>query len=223
MSASQRFLSTLAHPNVAYILLTLGFIGLFFEVTHPGMVAPGVVGAICMVLGFYAMSVLPVDFAGVALILLAMLFFIAEVKVTSYGLLTVAGVVSLVIGSLMLFKSPDPAIRVSLWVIAAVAASIVVAALFLMAVVMKTHRTRVATGVEGLVGKIAVARTPLAPRGRVFVHGEIWSAASELPVAAGADVVVVAVEGMQLKVRPVAVAPAEQPLAPPGPGGEELS
>lgn len=209
MGRVQRFLAAIAHPNIAYILLTLGFLGLYFELATPGAVLPGVVGAICLLLGFYALSVLPLDYAGVGLLLLAGLLFLAEIKVTSYGLLTVAGAVALVLGSLMLFESPDPALRVSPAVIAAVAGSIVVAVAFSMTLVLRTHRQRPTTGGEGLVGKRGVARAALAPSGRVFVHGELWNAVAEEPVAAGAPVEVVAVEGLTLRVRPLA-APQER-------------
>jgi membrane-bound serine protease (ClpP class) len=207
MGRVQRLLAVVAHPNVAYILLVLGFLGLYFELATPGAVLPGVVGAICLLLGFYALSVLPLDYAGVALLLLAVLFFLAEIKVASYGLLTVAGTVSLVLGSLMLFESPEPALRVSLSLITAVAASVLVTAVFLMTLVLRTHRSRVSTGREGLVGERAVARTALAPEGKVFVHGEIWSAVSEEPVAAGQPLEVVSVEGLTLRVRPPVAEP----------------
>ncbi len=201
MSGFQRFLSALAHPNIAYLLMTLGGLGLYFELSNPGAVLPGVVGAICLILAFFALSVLPVNYAGIALIMLAVIFFIAEIKVTSYGLLTVGGLISLVIGSLMLFKTADPAIRVSLDVIASVAIFVVVVVSFLMFMVLKAHRTQVKTGAEGLVHKRGVARTELAPRGKVFVWGEIWDAVAEKPVEAGQAVEVVSVDGMLLRVR----------------------
>ncbi|HVS04282.1 MAG TPA: nodulation protein NfeD [Thermoanaerobaculia bacterium] len=203
MTPVQRLLSAIAHPNVAYILMSLGFLGLYFEFANPGAILPGVVGAICLLLAFYALSVLPLNYAGVALMLLAVLLFIAEIKVASYGLLTVGGVVSLVLGSLMLFKSPDPAIRVSLWLIGGMTASVLVTAVFLATLVVRTHGARVTTGSEGLVGKTGVARGSLAPRGKVFVHGEIWRAVAAEPVAPGQEVEVVGVEGMNLRVRPL--------------------
>ncbi|HET9766342.1 MAG TPA: nodulation protein NfeD, partial [Thermoanaerobaculia bacterium] len=143
MGKVQRFLAVLAHPNVAYLLLAIGMLGLYFEIATPGAVLPGVLGATCLVLGFYALSVLPVSYAGVALLLLAALFFLAEIKVTSYGLLTVAGTICLVLGSLMLFESPEPALRVSRSIIAGVAASAVVLVVFMMTLVLRTHRLHV--------------------------------------------------------------------------------
>jgi membrane-bound serine protease (ClpP class) len=210
MSAFQRFLSTIAHPNIAYILMTLGGLGLYFELSNPGAVLPGVIGAICLVLAFFALSVLPVNYAGIALIILAMIFFIAEVKVTSFGLLTVAGVISLVIGSLMLFKSPDPAIRVSLDVIFSVVVFAVVVVGFLTFMVVRAHRQQVRTGSEGLINKRGVARTSLDPHGKVFVHGEIWDAVSDGTVESGDEVAVVAVDGLTLRVRSLAPATPER-------------
>jgi membrane-bound serine protease (ClpP class) len=204
MGAVQRFLATIAHPNIAYILLTLGFVGLYFELANPGVVLPGVVGAICLLLGFYALSVLPLNYAGVALVALAVVLFMAEVKVTSYGLLTVAGLFSLVLGSLMLFETPDLAVEVSRWLIAAVASALGVVIAFLTTLVVRTHRHRVTTGAEGLLGEYGVARTALSPAGKVFVHGELWRAVAEAPVTVGEPVEVVGREGLTLRVRPLA-------------------
>jgi membrane-bound serine protease (ClpP class) len=203
MTIFQRVLSAIAHPNIAYLLLTLGGLGLYFELSTPGAILPGVLGAICLVLAFFALSVLPVNAAGIALLILAALFFIAEIKVTSYGLLTVGGIIALVLGSSMLFESPDPAVRVSVSVIVSVALFAALLVGVLLTLVVRTHRTQVATGAEGMVRKQAVARTELAPRGKVFVHGELWDAVSEAPAAVGQAVEVVAVEGMTLRVRPL--------------------
>lgn len=219
MGRVQRFLAVLAHPNVAYLLLALGMLGLYFEIATPGAVLPGVVGAICLVLGFYALSVLPVSYAGVGLLFLAALFFLAEIKVTSYGLLTVAGTLCLVLGSLMLFESPEPALRVSRSIIAGVTASVVVAAVFLMTLVMRTHRRQVSTGAQGLVGERGVAREPLSPAGRVFVHGELWKAVAEGSVAPGTPVEVVGVDGMTLRVRPLPASTTASMAAPAPAGG----
>ncbi len=208
-SAVQRFLGVLATPDIAFLLLSMGSLGLLLELYHPGAVFPGVIGGICLILGFFALSVLPVNAAGLALIGLALIFFIAEIKVTSYGLLTVAGVVSLVLGSMMLFKSADPALRVSVQVIAAAAGSAVVVVLFLMFQVLRAHRRQVRTGVEGMVHERGRARTALDPTGKVFVHGEIWDAMADAPVAAGDLVEITGVEGMVLRVRGLAPAPSK--------------
>ncbi len=207
MSTFQSFLAVIADPNIAYILMALGWLGLYFEFSNPGAILPGVVGAICMVLAFFALSVLPVNYAGIALILLAVIFFIAEIKVVSFGLLTVAGVISLVIGSLMLFKSADPAIRVSLDVILSAALFAAVVVGFVTFMVVKAHRQQVRTGSEGLLRERGVARSDLNPRGKVFVHGEIWDAESDVAVKSGDPIAVEAVEGLLLRVK--GLAPSE--------------
>jgi membrane-bound serine protease (ClpP class) len=213
LSPLRRVLSALAHPNIAYILLSLGFLGLYFELMNPGTILPGVVGAICLILAFFALSVLPFNFAGIALILLAILLFIAEIKVPSFGLLTVGGVVSLALGGLLLFKSPVPALRVSLDMIAGVAlvALIVVAGLVRLAV--KAQRNKVRTGSEGLVGEVGQAVAEIDPQGKVFVHGEYWNAVAAEPIPASAAVEVTGVRGMLLTVRPLAAAVAGRRLA----------
>ncbi|MEZ5331576.1 MAG: nodulation protein NfeD [Thermoanaerobaculia bacterium] len=205
MTAFERFLSALAHPNIAYMLLTLGGLGLYFELSSPGAVLPGVLGAISLLLAFFALSVLPVNYAGIALIALALVLFVAEIKVTSYGLLTVGGIVSLALGSSMLFDSPDPAIRVSLSVIAIVTAFAAVLVVILLSLVVRTYRTQVRTGSEGMVSQRGVVRSALAPVGKIFVHGELWDAEtdSDAEVPVGATVEVLAVEGMRLRVRPL--------------------
>ena len=201
MGVFQEFLSIIAHPNIAYILMTLGGLGLYFELSNPGAILPGVVGGICLILAFFALSVLPVNYAGIALLILAMIFFIAEVKVISYGMLTVAGVISLVLGSLMLFKSPDPAIRVSVNLIVGMTLFTLLLVGFLVSMVLRTHRSRVTTGAEGLIHEQGVARSALDPSGKVFVRGEIWNAQSSTPVPKGTPVEVLSVDGLTLQVR----------------------
>jgi len=201
VSPLRGLLGVLADPNIIYLLLGLGWLGLLFELTHPGAVLPGVVGVICLVLGLYGLSVLPVNYAGLALILLAVVFFILEIKITSYGMLTVAGVTCLVIGSLMLFKSPEPALRVSLELIALVSAFSLLVVGFLVYMSLRARRAPVRTGMEGMIHEIGIVRSALDPRGKVFVHGELWDAVAEEPVAAGERVEVVAVRNLTLAVR----------------------
>jgi len=201
VSPLRELLGVIADPNITYLLLGLGSLGLFFELMHPGAVLPGVVGAVCLVLGFYGVSVLPVNYAGLALLFLAILFFILEIKITSYGMLTVAGVVCLVLGSLMLFKTPEPALRVSVELIAMLSAFSLLVVGFLAFMALRAQRMPVFTGVEGLIHEIGTARSPLTPRGKVFVHGEIWDAVAEEPVAAGEPVEVMAVRNLTLAVR----------------------
>jgi membrane-bound serine protease (ClpP class) len=203
MNSFQEIRSVLVHPNIAYLLLTLGGLGLYFELSNPGAILPGVVGAIFLVLGLYAMSVLPVSYAGVALLILAAFFFLAEIKVTSYGLLALAGVVCLVLGSLMLFDSPDPAVRVSLEVIISLTIFTVAVVGSLMVMIMRVHSLQVRTGLEGLLNERGIAHSPLDPDGKVFVHGEYWHADSDLPIEKGGAVEVMAVEQGRLKVRSV--------------------
>jgi membrane-bound serine protease (ClpP class) len=201
ISPLRALLGVVADPNVAYLLFGFGCLGLLFELMHPGAVLPGVVGVICLILGFYGLSVLPVNYAGLALILLAVIFFILEIKVTSYGMLTVAGVICLVLGSLMLFKSPEPALRVSVELIAMLATFSLLVVGFLAFMALRAQRAPVRTGTEGLIHEIGTARSSLSPRGKVFVHGELWDAVADEPVAAGESVEVLAVRNLTLAVR----------------------
>ena len=211
MTAFQRIRSTLVHPNIAYMLLTFGGIGLYIEISNPGAIFPGVVGAICLIVGLYATSVLPVNYAGLALLGLSVLLFFAEIKVPSFGLLTVGGLTSLVLGSLMLFDSPDPALRVSVQMVIALAglAAVVVGALTVM--VVRSRGNRVSTGREGLIGHRAEVRAPIEAggTGKVFLMGELWNARSGAPLAAGTQVEVSAVDGLTLEVEPVVSSEAD--------------
>ncbi len=200
MGFRERFLATLSNPNIAYILMMIGLVGLYFELSNPGAIFPGVIGGICLILAFFAFRTLPVNYAGVLLILLGIFLFIAEIKITSYGLLSVGGVISLALGSIMLFESPLPYLRASLAVI--VPTVLVAAGFFLFAVTMtiKAHRAKPATGKEGLLGEVGTAATRIAPGGKVFVHGEFWNAYSDGIIEEGEKVRVVKVEGLRLKV-----------------------
>ncbi|RKY58408.1 MAG: nodulation protein NfeD [Candidatus Latescibacterota bacterium] len=203
MSFRDKILQTLSNPNIAYILLILGFYGLIFELSNPGAILPGVIGGICIILAFYALQMLPVNYAGLLLILLGLGLLIADIKVPSYGLLTVGGIVSMTLGSIMLFRTPGSFLSVSWPVI--LAAVITTAAFFIFAIGMaiKARLTKPVSGKEGLVGERGVARTPLEPSGMVLVHGELWQAKSDEPVGEGEEVEVVAVEGLKLKVKKV--------------------
>ena len=201
MRIFQRILAILADPTIAFLLLSLGGLGIYFELMNPGAIFPGVFGAIALVLAFFGLSVLPVSYAGVALILLSLVFFIAEIKVQSFGLLTIGGVISLVLGAIMLIKTPEPAMQVSWQVIVAVAASAVLVVAFLFSIAYRAFRNRVRTGVEGMVSERGVVREELNPRGKVWVHGELWSAFASEPIPVGEEVEVVAVDGMRIEVR----------------------
>jgi membrane-bound serine protease (ClpP class) len=196
-----RLLTTLAHPNIAYILLMLGFYGLLFEFTHPGAGFPGVAGAICLILSFFGLDILPTNYAGLALIILGIALFIAEVKVTSYGLLTAGGLAALIVGSLILFKSPHEFMRVSVPIILAFALSTFAIAAFLTTIAARSQRRRAVTGLEGLVGEHGEVRSWGEGRGKVFVHGELWDAEGPLVFLPGTKVEVVQVKGMTLVVK----------------------
>ena len=201
---AERLFSVLANPNIAYLLMALGALGLYVEISHPGGILPGVVGVIFLLLGLYSVSVLPVSWAGVALIFVAMMLFILEVKVTSYGLLTVGGVISFVLGSLMLFDGPIPALRVSAGVVLPTAVVVAAATVFLLTRVLKAYKQQPMTGREGLVGEIGRVIGDLAPEGKVVVHGEYWDARSVGgTVAAGGKVRVVTVYDRSLDVAAV--------------------
>jgi membrane-bound serine protease (ClpP class) len=202
MSLRQRLLSMLADPNVAYMLLMLGAAGLFFEISTPGVVLPGVIGGISLLLGLYALQLLPVNYAGLGLIVLALILFIAEIKVTSYGALTIGGIISMILGALMLFDAPPPLPGLSLWVV--IPSTLLVAAffVFLVGAALRTLSTRPYSGREGLLQKVGVALTPIDQKqGKVFVAGERWDAHSEEPIEPGVDVEVLQLDGMTLLVK----------------------
>lgn len=199
-NAGDRLLSVIAHPNIAYLLLLLGVVGIYFELAHPGAILPGVLGGISLLLALFALSVLPVNIVGVLLLMLAVGFFIAEVKVTSYGLLTVAGLVCFVIGSLMLIDSPIPSLRVGISVVLPAAAFVAFVVIFLLTRVLRVYRTRPITGAEGLIGEVGEVAVALSPEGKVFVHGEYWDAFAREPLPAGAAVRIVRVAGRKLEV-----------------------
>lgn len=203
MSFRQRFLLTISNPNLAYILLMLGLLGLYFEFAHPGAILPGVLGGISLLLAIFSFQILPINYVGLLLILLAIVLFIAEVKVQSFGVLAIGGVISMVIGSMMLVKSPIPELRPSLTLILPVAAGISTIFIFLVVIVVRAHARRAVTGKEGMIGEIGVAQTELSPGGKVFVHGEIWEAEASEPVAKGEKVEVVQVNNLKIRVRKV--------------------
>lgn len=204
-SLRQRILAVIANPQVAYMLMLLGIAGLYFELSTPGAVLPGVLGGLSLVLALLAFQVLPISFAGLALIGLAIVFFLLEIKVTSYGLLAVAGLVAFVLGSLMLFPGPIPELRLAPVFVIPTATAMAAIGASMVWLVVRTHRTRVTTGPAGLVGEIGRARSDFGAgsAGRVFVHGELWRARSDVAIRAGDPVEVLAVDpGMVLRVRP---------------------
>jgi len=201
MGFRQRVLDLISDPNVAYILMLLGIYGLFFELTNPGSIFPGVLGGICLILAFYAFQTLPVNYAGILLIILAIILFILEVKIVSHGILTLGGIISMIIGSIMLFESPAPFFKLSLYVILP---AVIVTALFFVitfTLAFKAWKRKPVTGAEGIVGLEGIARSDIKDDGMVYVRGEIWSAFSDEPIKSGEKVRVEAVSGLRLKVK----------------------
>ncbi|MFC1881401.1 nodulation protein NfeD [Thermodesulfobacteriota bacterium] len=198
-----KILKTISNPNIAYILMMIGLAGLYFELSHPGAIFPGVIGGIALILAFFAMQTLPVNYAGILLIVLSIIFFIMEMKITSYGLLSVAGIVSLLLGSLMLFEAPTPDMKLSLRV---VLPTVILISGFFVAVASLIFRAQISkptTGSMGLVGEIGVVKKALTPEGKVFVHGELWNARAKQPLDQNVKVRVVKVVNLILEVESV--------------------
>jgi membrane-bound serine protease (ClpP class) len=198
-----KILRTISNPNIAYLLLMIGLAGLYFEFSHPGAIFPGVIGGICLILAFFALQTLPVNYAGILLIVLAIIFFIMEMKIASYGLLSIAGAISLLLGSLMLFEGEGPGERISWQVLVP---TLVVISAFFTAVaflVFRSQLSKPATGSAGLVGEIGVVKKALAPEGKVYVHGELWNASARAPIQEGQRIRVVRVTGLKLEVEAV--------------------
>jgi len=196
-----RILKHIADPNIAFILMMVGLAGLYFEFAHPGVVLPGVIGAICLLLAFFAFQTLPINFIGILLILLAFIFFILEFKVVSYGLLSVAGLVSLLLGGMMLFRGGEGGVDISWSVLIPTVAIVSLFFIVVAGIVFRSHLLRSMTGADGMVGERGVVYTPLNPEGQVFVHGEYWQAVSDAPIAQGEAVVVLEVVDLKLRVR----------------------
>ena len=201
MGIRSRILDTISNPNIAYILMMIGLVGLYFELSNPGAILPGVLGGICLILAFFAFQTLSVNYAGILLILLAVIFFIAEIKVQSFGLLAVGGIISLLLGSMMLFESPNPELRLSWKVLIPTVALASSFFLVTAGLAFKAYRKKPATGSEGLIGMEGIAETDITPDGKVFVHGENWNAWSDEVIVRGEKVTVLEVKGLTLKVR----------------------
>ena len=199
-----RILEHIADPNIAFVLMMIGLAGIYFELAHPGVILPGVVGATCLLLALFAFQTLPVNYIGVLLILLSFVFFVLEFKVSSYGMLSLAGVAALLLGAIMLFREPGGGgMGVSWGILLPTVFTVSLFFIVVAGIVFRSHRRRVVSGAEGLVGEMGVAVTPLAPVGRVFIHGENWEAASDEPIAPGEPVEVLAVRSLKLRVRRV--------------------
>jgi membrane-bound serine protease (ClpP class) len=203
MGTRQKVLAALSDPNIAYILLLIGLAGLYFEFSTPGVILPGVIGGISLIMAFFAMQTLPVNYAGVALILFSIILFVAEIKVISHGILTIGGIVSLAIGSLMLFQTPDSSLRVS-WSVLIPAVSIT--SLFFIAVIAIAVKAQLRPrqgGLEGMRGEEGLAITDIHAEGKVLIHGEHWNAISDVPVTRGARIRVIRVEHLKVRIEPI--------------------
>jgi len=205
LSVRQKFLSRIVEPDIFFVLLILGVLGLYTEFTHPGVVAPGVVGGICLVLALYAMHILPVNLAGIFLIVLALALFILEAKYTSHGVLAAGGVVSMLLGALFLIRSPLTAGGVSVGMALAVTLPFAVLTVFLMRLVLRSRKWKTTTGREEMIGAQGIVLAPMlnGTEGMIRIHGELWRAISSQPVEEGKPVRVVRIEGLKLYVEPV--------------------
>ncbi|MEN6620381.1 MAG: nodulation protein NfeD [Smithella sp.] len=203
MGTRQKILSIISNPNISYILLLVGLAGLYFELSTPGAILPGVIGGISLLLAFFGLATLPVNYTGILLILFGVILFIAEIKIVSHGMLTVGGIISLVMGSLLLFDTSDPALRISLLVL--IPAVVVSSAFFIVVIwlALKAQTRKHFSGSEAMIGAEAEAVTDIANEGDVFILGEYWKAASEKPIRKGAKVRILKVNGLKLSVEEI--------------------
>ncbi|MGA9392031.1 MAG: nodulation protein NfeD [Candidatus Sulfotelmatobacter sp.] len=204
MTLKERILSELMDPNISFILLAIGALALYAEFNHPGAVVPGTVGVVFILIAAFALNLLPTRFAALVLILGAFAFFAAEAKFASHGVLTIGGITLLTLGGLLLVDSPIPEMRVHLLTALSVSVPLGLITAFLMSIAFKARRNKLVSGAQGLIGESGIAQTTLCPRGKIFVHGELWDAVSPSDVAVGQTVVVRRVDGLLLQVEPVA-------------------
>ena len=198
----ERLISAIADPNIGFILLVLGALGLYVEFTSPGLIFAGVAGAVLVLLGLSSLAVLPINWIGVVLLILAAALFVLEAKITSHGVLGIGATVSMVLGAMLLVDGP-PEVRIHLSTALAVSLPFALITMFLVSIVVRARRGKVLTGISGMLDEIGIARTDLSPAGKVFVHGEYWNAVSSAPVPEGSRVRVTAVDGMTVHVEPV--------------------
>src|SRR5215831_16236255 len=203
MTDRQKILSHVLDPNLALILALVGLVGLYLEVTHPGLIAPGVLGAICLILALYAFNMLPVSWAGALLILLAIVLFVLEATVTSHGILAIGGIIAMIAGGLMLVEGPIPQLRVRLSTTIGVALPMALITTLLVRLVYVSHQRKSPVGEAAMIGEAGIAKTDIQKDGKVMVHGEYWNAYSERPIPAGARVRVVKVDGLTIEVEQV--------------------
>jgi membrane-bound serine protease (ClpP class) len=203
MRLRQRVLDLIADPNIAYLLMLAGLLGLYVELSHPGVMLPGVVGGICLLLAMASMQVLPINIAGLGLLALGIAMLVAELFLPSFGVIGFGGIVAFVLGSLFLFDAAEPGLAIDRRLIGATATAAGLAMLAIATLVVGTLRRKPSTGREALIGETCEVRSALAPRGTVFVHGELWRAEASEPIAVGESAQVVAVEGLTLRVAPL--------------------
>ena len=201
----QRILLPLINPQLAFVLLILGALGIYIEFTHPGLIAPGVAGAILVIVGLMALSMLPINWAGAALIVLGIACFVLEAMMPTGGILALGGAVSMVLGAVMLVDTGIPELSIGWGTAIAVTLPFALITVFLLRLAVKSYRYKVATGSESMVGEIGVAKTDVGAEGKVFVHGEWWNANSDQPIPSGQKVRIVGVDGLNLKVEQVAL------------------
>ena len=200
MSLRQRILSRVLDPNLAFILALIGLLGLYVEITHPGLILPGVIGGISMILALFAFNLLPLSWTGAALIFLAIALFVLEATIASHGILALGGIVAMIVGGLMLVQGPIPQLRIRFMTTLLVTLPVAVITVFLVRLVYLSHQQKSVTGKQGMVGERGVAKTDIHADGKVLVHGEYWNASSEKPIPAGAKVRVVKVQGLRVEV-----------------------
>ena len=203
LTLKEKILGFIMDPNIAFMLLAIGALALYAEFNHPGAVVPGTVGVVFILLAIFALNLLPVRFAAVVLILSSFALFALEAKFAAHGVLAIGGIVTMVLGALLLVDAPIPEMRVHLLTALAVSIPLGLITVFLMSIALKARANKVVTGAEGLVGEIGTAQTALSPQGKVFVHGELWDAVASANLAAGQIIVVRRVDGLQLQVDPV--------------------
>ena len=202
LSRRQTILLALIDPNLAFVLLVLGLVGIYVEFTNPGLIFPGVAGAILVLLGAMALTVLPINWAAAALVVLGLVFFILEATTTTNGILAAGGVVAMVLGSVMLIDTEIPELSINWSTAIGVTLPFAGITIFLLQLAVRSYQLKVATGSEGMVGELGIAKTDIHAKGRVFVHGEWWNASSDQPISSGAPVRVVRVENLKLRVEP---------------------
>jgi len=204
MGVRHKILNLISDPNIAYILMLLGFYGLFFELTNPGSLFPGIIGGICLILAFYSFQTLPVNYAGLLLIILAIILFILEVKIVSHGILTIGGIISMILGSLMLFESSSPFLKLSLFIVLPAVAVTVLFFSVTLGLAFRAYKRKPVTGKEGLVGEVGIADTNInKDGGMVLIHGERWSAYSDIEIFKGEKILVEDVKGLKVKVKKI--------------------